>query len=78
MANLTINFDNEINASLQKGDTVLYLKDENLVGRFVRGSSSGSPSDLLSSPQSSVTFMMMCGWMCDEKEPAPTDREAAS
>lgn len=31
MANLTINFDNEINASLQKGDTVLYLKNENLV-----------------------------------------------
>ena len=31
MANLTVNFDNKINTSLQKGDIVLYLKNGNLI-----------------------------------------------
>jgi len=31
MANLTINFDKNINTSLQKGDTVLFLKDGSLI-----------------------------------------------
>ena len=31
MANLTVNFDQDINTSLQKGDIVLYLKDSNLI-----------------------------------------------
>lgn len=30
MANLTINFEKEINVSLQPGDTVLFLKNDNL------------------------------------------------
>ena len=31
MANLTINFDKNINTSLQKGDTVLFLKNGSLI-----------------------------------------------
>ena len=31
MANLTINFDKKINTSLQKGDIVLFLKNDSLI-----------------------------------------------
>ena len=46
MANLTINFDKNINTSLQKGDTVLFLKNGSLIELGIELKLYKKPTDL--------------------------------